>query len=111
VDFNCCEIECDRTSDDDFKSSADLPAKRSKLSLEKGKAKKSASERFSKNVTIKKLDSILKGYCKCPSFLKTPKPEVLSFVNRTHREDGEAYPPKTLKLPDVVFTAAVHAEE
>ena len=37
---------------------------------------------------------------KCPEnlLLKTPKPEELlaKFVNETHREDGEAYPPKTL---------------
>lgn len=49
-------------SDDDFKCSADPPAKRSKLSSGKGKVKKSASEQFGKSVTIKKLDSLSKGY-------------------------------------------------
>ena len=39
------------------------------------------------------------------ALLKTPKPEVLSkwlvkFVNKTHRNVGEVYPPKN-DLPDV----------
>ena len=45
VDFDCCGVDGDRTSDNDFKSSVDPPAKCSKLSLWE---RKSVSERFGK---------------------------------------------------------------
>lgn len=61
VDFDWCGGEGDRTSDDDFNSSFDLPAKCPKLSLGKGKGKKSASDNSAKVIPSKNLTACRRG--------------------------------------------------